>query len=147
MRRTYFTILILALALVVVAAFPAVANNGNARGHENPNGAVRVDDFDSRLGTITFLGNSAGFHLWFTVEAGDLLAGNPNYATGDSYHNVYKWADRLEMVNPTEWCGGAAISIPDVEPYNLGGMDGSRAAYYKIWNVTTESWVCGSDGI
>lgn len=71
-------------------------------------------------------------------------------AVGGSYHNVYKWADQVGDVDASEWCnGGVATAFPDREPYNLGGgipVGGSRDAYYKIWDVTNDVWVCGSDG-
>ena len=147
MRKTLtVTAMVVALALSTVAT--ALANNGKAPGHENDTGAVRVDDYSSRLtgsGTLDFLGNRAGFQLWFTAEKDAVLTTNPNYTEGHSYHNVYKWTDHIGDVDPGEWCG-AAISIPDREPYNLGGMAGARDAYYKIWDVTAAEWVCGSDG-
>lgn len=142
--------MVIALAMSTMAG--ALANNGKAPGHENDTGAVRVDDSPSRLtgdGTLDFLGNKSGFHLWFTVAESSLLAGNPNYTVGNSYHNVYKWADQIGDVDPAEWCNnGAATTFPDREPYNLGGdiPTGGRDAVYKIWDVTNEAWVCGSDG-
>lgn len=143
--------MVVALAMYTMAG--AVANNGKAPGHENDTGAVRVDDYSSRLtgsGTLDFLGNNSGFQLWFTVTAGSALANNADYVVGGSYHNVYKWADQVGDVNGSEWCnGGAAVAIPDREPYNLGGgipVGSARDAYYKIWDVTNDMWVCGSDG-
>lgn len=152
MKKTMLVIaMVVALAMSTMAA--AVANNGKAPGHENDTAAVRVDDYSSRLtgsGTLDFLGNKSGFQLWFTVTSDSALANNANYVVGNSYHNVYKWADQIGDVNPAEWCNnGVALSIPDREPYNLGGgipTAGSRDAYYKIWDVTLNAWVCGSDG-
>lgn len=134
--------LTLALALTAAMALPTTAavagnGNGNAPGHAEPEGTVRgvaADPNAPILGDVEYLFNKAGFHLWFTATA---TAGN--YMDGHSYHNVYKYS----VDDPANWCG--TTTVQDRLPYNAGGTAG-QIAYYKIWDVTTESWVCGSDG-
>lgn len=144
------TLMTLVIALTLSVRGTAIAGGkGNAPDHAGTNeDSGVIKDYQSRLGVLDYLGNNSGFHLWFTVEEGTLLANNSNYEIGDSYHNIYKWADQIGEVDPTEWYG--PINIPNREPYNLQGGFGdgqtSREAYYKIWNVTTETWVLGSDG-
>lgn len=128
--------MVIALAMSTMAG--AVAKNGNAPGHAGDTGTVQGEAADANapgLGTIKYLFNKAGYHFWFTATA-DVGA---YYEAGNSYHNVYKYV----VDDPENWC--AEVNIPPRPPYNAGGTDGGTA-FYKIWNVTTETWTCGSEG-
>lgn len=135
MKRS-ITLLSLVAVLALAAIAPAAAGNGNAPGHAASEATVRGAAGDPQvpnLGQIDYLFNKSGYHFWFTAT------GNVgSYVAGDSYHNVYKYS----VEDPENWCG--PVNIPNRAPYNAGGTAG-QSAYYKIWNVTTESWVCGSD--
>lgn len=130
----------LALALAAVMALPAtaaLAGNGNAPGHANAEGVVRGVSQDANatwLGDIEYLFNPAGYHFWLTPTATASY-----YTAGHSYHNIYKY----NVEDTTSWCG--PVHIPDRKPYNAAGTDGQNA-YFKIWDVTTETWACGSEG-
>jgi len=132
-------LLILAVAIVIVGVLAAPAIAKNAPGHENPNAAVKFTDYDSRLGVLDYLGNNGGFHLWFTVEEDTILAGNTLYTLGNSYHNIYKY----QVDDPSNWEG--PIDIPDLEPYNLDESQALGPMYYKVWDVTNEVWLVGSE--
>lgn len=126
----------LAAMLAVTMTGSALAGNGNAPGHANADGTVRGTAPDASapiLGDVEYLFNPAGYHFWFTATAT-----NDTYVAGHSYHNIYKY----DVEDATDWCG--PVNIPHRAPYNAGGTDGGTA-YYKIWNVTTASWVCGSE--
>jgi hypothetical protein len=100
------------------------------------NGAIHGSDYDPSypgLGEIEYLFNKPGYHFWFTPTENI----GP-YTAGHSYHNVYKY----DVKDASDWCG--PVNIPPRPPYNAGGTDGGTA-YYKIWDVTAETWVCGSD--
>ena len=129
-----------ALLLTMAMAMPAIAGPGNGNAPNNaPDGTGTVhgtaqDPSFSQLGEIKYLFNKAGYHFWFSPTA-NLRP----YVAGNEYHNVYKY----EVDDPENWCPEPTI-IPNRLPYNAGGTDG-QSAYYKIWNVTTETWVCGSE--
>lgn len=117
-------------------AIPVGAQNGNAPNHApDSTGTVQgsAEDPDNPgLGVIDYLFNNSGYHFWFTPTE-DI---GP-YTAGHSYHNVYKY----DLADPSDWCG--PVNIPDRLPYNAGGTAGDTA-YYKIWDVTAEIWVCGT---
>jgi hypothetical protein len=119
-------LLAFALSLGLVAALAVPAFAGTLRG---------TDDTNPYYGPAKYLFNDPGFHLWFTAQQ-DLT---DVYVAGEDYHNIYKYS----VDDPENWCYVPAI--PDQAPWNIGGHDGDDV-YYKIWNVTTESWICGSDG-
>jgi hypothetical protein len=128
MRRGKWGILALTLGLLLAVSVPAMAGSGN--------GAIRGSAADANapaLGEIDYLFNNSGYQFWFTAES-DL---GP-YTAGHSYHNVYKY----DVGDTSDWCG--PVNIPNRLPYNAADTDGGTA-YYKIWDKTTETWVCGSD--
>lgn len=116
---------LLAAVIGAVAAISAVASADTIHG-------TAIDQNAQGLGEITYVFNPSGYQFWFTATA-DV---GTNYVAGHSYHNVYKY----DVNDPTDWCG--PVTIPDRPPYNAAGTDG-RTAYYKIWDVTTETAVCG----
>lgn len=125
MKRTS-TIVAIVVAALTVLALPASAGNGALKG-TGADGSQVTD----------YLFNKAGYHFWFTAT-------NPGwgssslYVTGNDYHNVYKY----EVDDPDDWCP-ATTTIPDREPYNLGGT-AHQTAYYKIWDSTAGMPVCGN---
>jgi len=126
MKRTF----ILALAVVMLIGLTsAVAYAGG-------NGALKGTAYDPNcpeLGEITYLGNHAGYHFWFTVTA-DV---GP-YVEGHSYHNIYKF----QVDDPENW--QEFTTNADRPPYNLVVEPGTTL-YYKVWDVTAETWVIGGE--
>lgn len=116
----------LILGLFLAMSIPAGAGNGTIKGSDTDPGAPW-------LGEIDYLFNKAGYHFWFTPTSS-----GGYYTAGHSYHNVYKY----DVGDTTDWCG--PVNIPNRPPYNAADTDGGTA-YFKIWDVTTETWVCGSD--
>ena len=114
--------LVAVVALMLALAFAAPAAAKTLRGSAQDANAPT-------LGDIEYLFNPAGFHFWFTPV--DNLG---PYTAGHSYHNVYKYT----VDDPAEWC--TVPSLPDREPYNIGGTDGEMV-YYKIWDTTTDTLV------
>ena len=129
MSLTVFVTAVMLLSAGLALAGPSQGAGGN--------GAVQGSSVDGNapaLGEVTYLFNKAGYHFWFTVSA-DL---GPD-TEGHSYHNIYKY----DVGNPSEWCPTTTV-VPDRLPYNAGDTVG-ETVYYKIWDVTAETWVCGSD--
>lgn len=121
-----FLILLIAVALAVLMIAPAASAGGAIRG-------TAEDPSYPGLGEIDYVFNNAGYQFWFTPTE-DI----GSYTAGHSYHNVYKYTEK----SGPEWCG--PVLIPDRAPYNAGGTAGEMA-YYKIWDVTDEVWVCGTE--
>lgn len=131
-KVTVATIAVTSLTTMGVAG-PVAAKPGNGNGNI---AGTAMDAHSPGLGEITYLFNNAGYHFWFTATDNVGLY----YEAGDSYHNVYKYA----VDDPEKWCG--TVTIPDRAPYNAGGTAGT-AVYYKIWNVTDDMYVCGSESM
>ncbi len=130
MKRTF-----LVMAMVIALAMSTMVT-ALAAGHNN--GAVQGTATDDNFGQeVDYLFNKAGYHFWFTATG---WASSGYYELGDSYHNIYKYS----VDDPWNWCD--TTTIPDREPYNAGDTAG-QTAYYKIWNVTTETWVCGGENV
>ena len=68
------------------------------------------------LGIIKYLGNSAGYHFWFTPTET-----HGNYTAGHTYHNIYKF----ELEDASDWCPSQA-TVPNRAPYNLVASPGKR---------------------
>ena len=120
-KKLFISMLFSAILLVLVVS--SVFAGGTFRGEAS-------DPSYPQLGPIKYLGNPAGYHFWFT--ANDDLG---RYLAGHSYHNVYK----IEVGDTSEWCG--PVNVPNRPPYNQVGFTGEYA-YYKIWDVTTDTLVC-----
>lgn len=116
-------IFILALVSILVLVFAGTALAKTYRGWAE-------DPHHPGLGMIKYLGNPAGYHFWFTPTKNI-----GHYIAGHSYHNIYK----ISVEDPSEWCG--PVNIPDRPPYNQVGHTGKNA-YYKIWDITAEMWIC-----
>lgn len=127
---TVFMATVVLISAGLAVASPPPGAGGNGGGVER---GVAEDPSFPQLGEITYLFNKPGYHFWFTPTA-DVSV----YTEGHTYHNVYKY----DVEDPSEWCG--PVGIPNRLPYNAGGTAGDTA-YYKIWDVTAETWVCGSD--
>ena len=98
-----------------------------------------VAPYDGRpeFGMVKWLDNPAGFHFWFTMEADLIILPWYNYEEGHSYHNIYK----LEVDDPSEWCGIGMVTVPNKSPFNQTRHVGEQV-YFKIWDITDNEWDC-----
>lgn len=99
---------------------------------DNKSSTVEGTDWDLNatwLGEITYMGNTKGYHLWFTPELSSGV-----YIAGDEFHNVYQY----QVGDPEEWAG--PIEVVNRAPYNIAGIAGNMV-YYRIYNTTTDEMI------
>jgi hypothetical protein len=105
------------------------------------NGAI-VGEYDTGgpLGVISYVGNPAGYHLWFTCNTDvttTLTDGSSfTYEAGHSYHNIYKF----KVKDTDKWGYHDPANPPANAPYNIVNPDGDPV-YLKIIDITADGKV------
>ncbi|OGK11365.1 hypothetical protein A2954_03250 [Candidatus Roizmanbacteria bacterium RIFCSPLOWO2_01_FULL_37_12] len=126
MKKIINFLTFLTLVLVFTVAVSAKSENAAFKGSA-------VDPNFGALGEIKYVGNTQGYHFWFTVSSN-----LGPYVSGHSYHNVYKF----DLEDTSDWCGPAIV--PNREPYNLIAEVGTNV-WFKIFDVTANAYVCGQE--